>query len=126
MSDEKYRQISKNKDNCKQGHWTGTPTGGSGTGCWLCQYGCAVLSYCKQKGLEPNETNVTQYLNNSADVVWSKMDLSKHDTFQSPCIGRLSSRSHFVYIKDDNYNVFDPGSRNNTKMKSSDFKCYYY
>ena len=126
MSDDKYRQVGKNKNNCQQGHWTGTPTGGSGTGCWLCQYGCAILSYCKWKGLEPNKDNVTKFLNNSADADWSKMGISKNSKFKAPCIGRLSSRSHFVYIKDSDYNVFDPGSRNNTKMSSGDFQCYYY
>lgn len=126
MSDEKYRQNSAQKDNCKQGHWTGTPKGGSGTGCWLCQYGCAILSYLKWKSLEPNETNVTKYLNDNADVVWSKMGISKNSDFQSPCIGKLSSKQHYVYIKDDDYNVFDPGKRSNTSMKSSDFQCYYY
>ena len=54
------------------------------------------------------------------------MGISKNNVFKSPCIGRLSSRSHFVYIKDNNYNVFDPGSRNNTSMKRGDFSCYYY
>ena len=126
MSDEKYRQISKNKNNCQQGHWTGIPEGGSGSGCWLCQYGCAILSYLKWKGYEPNKDNVTKYLNKNADADWGKMNISKRDSFKAPCIGRLSSRSHFVYIKDNNYNVFDPGSRNNTKMSSGDFKCYYY
>ena len=125
MSDE-YRQYTAGKKNCKQGHWTGIPKGGSGTGCWLCQYGCAILSYLYWKGLEPNETNVTKYLNDSADVVWSKMGLTQNTKFQAPCIGRLSSKTHFVYIKDSDYSVFDPGSRNNTKMQSSDFKCYYY
>ena len=126
MSDDKYRQISKNKDNCQQGHWTGIPTGGSGSGCWLCQYGCAILSFLKWKGKEPNEENVTTYLNNSADADWSKMGISKKTEFSSPCIGRLKSRSHFVYIKDDNFNVFDPGNRKNTSMQKSDFQCYYY
>ena len=126
MSDDKYRQLSSKKNNCQQGHWTGIPKGGSGTGCWLCQYGCAILSYCKWKGLEPDKDTVTSYLNSNADADWSKMGISKNDKFQAPCIGRLSSRSHFFYIKDNDYNVFDPGSRNNTKMKSSDFKCYYY
>ena len=109
-------RLSSQKNNCKQGHWTGTPTGGSGTGCWLCQYGCAVLSYLKWKGLEPNETNVKKYINSNGDAVWGTMGISKNNVFKSPCIGRLSSRSHFVYIKDNNYNVFDPGSRNNTSM----------
>ena len=124
MSDEKYRQISSKRENCKQGHWTGIPTGGGG--CWLCKYGCAVLAYLKWKGKEPNETNVTGCLNNYADADWSKMGISKHTEFQVPCIGRLKSRSHFVYIKDNNYNVFDPGSRKNNSMKASDFQCYYY
>ena len=126
MSDEKYRQIYSKKDNCQQGHWTGIPTNGSGKGCWLCQYGCAVLSYLKWKGKEPNETNVKACLNNNADADWSKMGISKNTQFQAPCIGRLKSRSHFVYIKDNDYNVFDPGSRKNTSMKASDFQCYYY
>ena len=123
---EKYRQITSNRQNCQQGHWTGIPKGGSGGGCWLCKYGCAVLSYLYWKELDPNEKNVTKYLNENADVVWSSMNLSKSNTFKAPCIGRLSSRSHFVFIKDNNYSVFDPGSRNNTSMKSSDFQCYYY
>ena len=126
MSDEKYRQISSKKNSCQQGHWTGNPTNTQVNGCWLCQYGCAVLSYLKWKGLEPNETNVKKYINSNGDAVWSSMGISKQTTFKSPCIGRLSSKSHFVYIKDDNYNVFDPGSRNNTSMKSVDFSCYYY
>jgi len=126
MSDEKYRQISSQKNNCKQGHWTGTPPGGSGTGCWLCQYGCAVLSYLKWKGLDPDKKNVTSYLNQNADADWGKMHISKNTEFKAPCIGKLSSRQHFVYIKDNNYNVFDPGSRKNTSMKSSDFSHYYY
>ena len=29
--------------------------GGSGGGCWLCQFGWAVLSYLKCKGKEPDE-----------------------------------------------------------------------
>ena len=123
---DKYRQVSANKNNCQQGHWTGTPPGGSGSGCWLCQYGCAVLAYLYWQGKEPNETNVTAVLNSSADVVWSKMGISKHTEFQSPCIRKLSSRQHYVYIKDDNYNVFDPGKRSNTSMKKTDFACYYY
>ena len=126
MSDEKYRQISSKRKNCQQGHWTGVPTGGSGGGCWLCKYGCAVLSYLKWKGKEPNEENVTGCLNNNADADWGKMHISKHTEFQAPCIGRLKSRSHFVYIKDNNYSVFDPGSRKNTSMNASDFQCYYY
>ena len=126
MSDEKYRQISSKKDNCKQGHWTGIPPGGSGTGCWLCQYGCAVLSYLKWKGLEPNEPNVKKYLNNNADADWSKMGISQHNDFSSPSIGKLKSKQHYVYIKDNNGNVFDPGSRNNTSMKKNDFVCFYY
>lgn len=126
MSDEKYRQIKANKDNCKQGHWTGIPKGGSGTGCWLCQYGCAVLSYLYWKGKEPNEANVTSLLNDNADAVWSKMGISKNTKFKSPCIGKLSSRSHFVYIKDDDCNVFDPGKRSNTSMSKNDFACFYY
>jgi len=121
MSDEKYRQISSKKDNCKQGHWTGIPPGGSGTGCWLCQYGCAVLSYLKWKGLEPNEPNVKKYLNNNADADWSKMGISQHNDFSSPSIGKLKSKQHYVYIKDNNCNVFDPGSRNNTSMKRNNF-----
>ena len=126
MSDEKYRQISSKKNSCQQGHWTGNPTNTQVNGCWLCQYGCAVLSYLKWKGLEPNETNVKKYINSNGDAVWSSMGISKQTTFKSPCIGRLSSKSHFVYIKDDNYNVFDPGSRNNTSMKKNDFVCFYY
>ncbi len=126
MSDEKYRQISSKKNSCQQGHWTGNPTNTQVNGCWLCQYGCAVLSYLKWKGLEPNETNVKKYINSNGDAVWGTMGISKNNVFKSPCIGRLSSRSHFVYIKDNNYNVFDPGSRNNTSMKSGDFSCYYY
>ena len=124
--DKKYRQLSSQRQNCKQGHWTGVPTGGSGGGCWLCQYGCAVLSYLKWKEKEPNESNVTACLNNNADADWSKMGISKQKKFQAPCIGRLKSKSHFVYIKDSNYSVFDPGSRNNTSMKADDFSCYYY
>ena len=126
MSDEKYRQISSQRQNCKQGHWTGTPPGGSGGGCWLCKYGCAVLSYLKWKGLEPNESNVTKYLNNNADVVWSKMNISQNSNFNAPSIGKLKSRQHYVYIKDLNCNVFDPGSRNNTSMNKEDFACFYY
>ena len=123
---EKYRQISSQKNNCQQGHWTGTPPGGSGSGCWLCQYGCAILAYLYWKNLEPDETNVKKYLNSNADADWGAMNISKNTTFKSPCIGRLKSRSHFVYIKDDNLNVFDPGSRNNTSMKKEEFSCYYY
>ena len=114
------------KNDCKQGHWTGIPKGGSGTGCWLCQYGCAILSYLYWKDKEPNKENVTAYLNDNADADWSKMGISKQSKFQAPCIGRLKSQTHFVYIKDDKYNVFDPGSRNNTSMKEADFSCYYY
>ena len=123
---EKYRQVSANRQNCTQGHWTGVPTGGSGGGCWLCKYGCAVLAYLYWKGLEPDESNVTSLLNNNADVVWSKMGISKNTAFQAPCIGKLKSKQHFVYIKDDNCNVFDPGKRSNTSMKQSDFECFYY
>ena len=125
MSD-KYRQLSSKKDNCQQGHWTGIPPGGSGTGCWLCQYGCAILSFLMWKGLEPNETNVKKYLNSNADADWTKMGISSHTEFKAPCIGRLSSRSHFVYIKDNNFSVFDPGQRSNTSMKKEEFKCFYY
>ena len=124
-SDDKYRQVSSQSQHCKQGHWTGIPTGGSGTGCWLCNYGCAILSYLKWKGLEPNETNVKNYLSNAlAD--WGKMGISKKTTFGAPSIGKLKSRSHFVYIKDNDCNVFDPGSRSNTSMKKEDFECFYY
>ena len=127
---EEYRQISSQKNNCKQGHWTGIPPGGSGTGCWLCQYGCAILSYLYWQGLTPNEENVKKYLNSNADADWSKMGISKHTEFKSPCIGRLSSRSHFVFIKDkdakDNVNIFDPGKRSNTSMKKGDFSFFYY
>ena len=125
MSDEKYRQISSKKDNCQQGHWTGIPKKGSGTGCWLCQYGCVILSYLKWKGLEPNEENVTKYLNENADADWNAMGISKHPDFNAPCIGRLKTRSHFVYIKDSNCNVFDPGKRSNTSMKKDDFSFFY-
>jgi len=126
MSDDKYRQVTSQRQNCKQGHWTGTPPGGSNGGCWLCKYGCAILSYLKWKGLEPNETNVKKYLNNNADADWSKMGISKKTEFQAPCIGKLSSKTHFVYIKDNDYNVFDPGNRKNTSMKKNEFACYYY
>ena len=98
MSDEKYRQISSQRENCKQGHWTGIPTGGSGGGCWLCKYGCAVLSYLKWKGKEPNEENVTGCLNNNADADWGKMHISKHTEFQAPCIGRLKYSVNFTGI----------------------------
>ena len=36
------------------------------------------------------------------------------------------NRSYFVNIKDNNYNVFDPGSINKTSMKSISFQYYYY
>jgi hypothetical protein len=130
MSDKKYRQISSQKNNCQQGHWTGIPKGGSGTGCWLCQYGCAVLSYLYWKGKEPNKENVEACLNQNADADWGKMGISKKTTIQTPCIGRFKSKSHFVYIKskDDNGNcsIFDPGKRSNTSMKESEFSCFYY
>ena len=126
MSDEKYRQNSSKRQNCKQGHWKGVPPGGTGGECWLCLYGCAVLAYLKWKGKEPDEENVKACLNNNADADWSKMGISKHTDFKAPCIGRLSTKSHFVYIKDSNYSVFDPGKRSNTSMKASDFQCYYY
>ena len=130
MSDEKYRQISSKKDNCTQGHWTGIPSGGSGSGCWLCQYGCAVLAYLKWKGKEPNESNVTSLLNQNADVIWSKMGISEKSDFSAPSIGKLSSRNHYVYNikenKNGNCNIFDPGKRSNTSMKKSGFECYYY
>ena len=127
MSDEKYRQVSKNRKNCTQGHWTGVPSGSSDKngGCWLCKYGCAVLAYLKWKGEEPDKDNVTALLNSNADVIWSKMGLSESTTFESPCIGKLKSKQHYVYIKDENFNVFDPGNRNNKTMKKSDFSCYY-
>ena len=126
MSDEKYRQISSKRQNCQQGHWTGVPKGGSTGGCWLCKYGCAVLAYCKWKGKEPNESNVTSVLNDNADVVWSKMGISKQTEFSAPCIGKVKSKQHYVYIKDSNCNVFDPGSRNNNSMSEDDFDSYYY
>ena len=127
MSDDKYRQVSAQRENCKQGHWTGTPKGSvNKSGCWLCKCGCAILSYLKWKNLEPNEANVTKYLNNNADVVWSTMGLSQSSTFKAPSIGKFKSKSHYVYIKDNNCNIFDPGSRNNTSMSKNDFACFYY
>ena len=129
-SDDKYRQIGSQRNNCKQGHWKGTPPGGTNDGgCWLCKYGCAILSYLKWKGLDPNESNVTKYLNQNADADWGKMGISKQTGLKTPCIGKFKSKSHFVYIKSNNgddCSIFDPGSRNNTSMKKDKFVNFYY
>ena len=130
MSD-KYRQLSAQKNNCKQGHWTGTPTGGSGSGCWLCVYGCAVLAYLYWKGKEPNKDNVTSLRDSNANVVWSKMGISEHSTISTPCIGKFKSKSHYVYIssvdeKTGICTLFDPGKRSNTSMNKSEFVSFYY
>ena len=130
MSDDKYRQLSSTRKNCKQGHWTGTPSGGTNDGgCWLCRFGCAILSYLKWKGLEPNEANVTKYLNQNADADWGKMGIEKKTELQTPCIGKFKSKSHFVYIESnngDNCSIFDPGKRSNTSMKKNEFVNFYY
>lgn len=130
MSDNQYRQNTAQRQNCTQGHWKGIPQGGSNGGCWLCKYGCIILSYLKWKNMEANETNVKKYLNGNADADWSSMGISKHESLQTPCIGKLKSRQHFVYIQsiiqNDNLAIFDPGKRSNTSMKKSDFSFFYY
>ena len=98
MSDDKYRQLSSTRKNCKQGHWTGTPSGGTNDGgCWLCRFGCAILSYLKWKGLEPNEANVTKYLNQNADADWGKWVLRKKLNFKL-LVSENSSQNHILFI----------------------------
>ena len=100
-------------------HWEGTPAGSSWTKdtCWLCAKGCAVLSYLYWKNLEPDQRTVEDCLDKNADFVWSRKGLHMSNQIVAPSIGKVSGRSHYVYIicpvndnvpVDGEFNIFDP------------------
>ena len=110
--DPKYIQ-DKNRPPHPNLHWTGIPRGSSYHGkCWLCAYGCAVLSYLYWKDLEPDESHVTDCLNGNADFDWSRKGLVRSDKIVAPSIAKVAGRQHYVYIKEElpgpKFNIFDP------------------
>jgi len=112
-------------------HWEGIPRGSSlRSGCWLCRYGCAVLSTLKLKGLYPSKENVERYLDSNADMVWSWAGLRYSDEIVAPSVGKVSGRSHYVYIQRESggsFTIYDPdGGRYRTGVSESYFDyCYY-
>lgn len=95
------------------GHWTGNPSRSPCAGCWLCKYGCFVLSILYARGLPPNEPNVRNIVNADGLVVWGKAGIGgRTNPIRSNSIGKISGRQHYVYIRscDGNGNCsgFDP------------------
>jgi hypothetical protein len=84
--------YKQNQGHCS-GHWKGKPHGTSytGTGCWACAKGCAVLCYLALKGLEPDEANITSNLNATADCTWKGMKHSKTPG-NFPCVAQVTGR----------------------------------
>jgi hypothetical protein len=112
-------------------HWQGKPPGTSytGSGCWCCAKGCAILCVLKLKGSAPNEANIKAYLNASADVKWADAGLSKSATIVAPSVGKVSGKDHYCHIagmnKDGSFAVFDPdGGQSCTKQASYFEYCY--
>ncbi|KAA6371210.1 MAG: hypothetical protein EZS28_033264 [Streblomastix strix] len=117
-------------------HWMGTPEGSDYDGsCWLCNRGCFVLTILRMKNLQPTEENVKRFLNNKADVDWSKADITKSEEIQKNSIGKVrkelrsSGRSHYVqvlnvypsgYVK-----VYDPDGDKIRVMKKQDFEYFH-
>lgn len=121
----KYMQIG---GDCS-GHWRGNPeANGEPLPCWICWYGCFVLSILYARKEEPNEENVRKLVNENGDVVWEWARIgNKSDVIQDHSIARVSyKQSHYVYIKcrnqDGTYSGFDPVSGVFNDWDASKFK----
>ncbi|KAK9763401.1 hypothetical protein K7432_009945 [Basidiobolus ranarum] len=117
----------QNQGACK-GHLKKAPKQGTNVEpkCWCCTYGCAVLCLLALKDLTPDEKNINNHVNDSADCTWkgySKRTL-KPSTF--PCIGKLKGRQHFVIIHNEKYDVWDPsgGKQSSNQYSNSDFERF--
>lgn len=137
MSISKYAQASnipKDSPNHPK-HWTGIPPGSSlkdTSKCWCCKSGCAVLSYLYWKNEDPNEENIKNCLNSSADFDWSKNGLKQSTTIVGPSIGMCQGKhggNHFIYIKSvtgKNCTCFDPdGGKDDVEYPTSKFSSCY-
>ena len=122
---EKYMQKG---GNCR-GHWKGNPElNGEPLPCWICWYGCFVLSILYARKEEPTEANVRKLVNENGDVVWDKANIEHpSDTIQDHSIARVSYRaSHYVYVEccneDGTYSGFDPVTGPFKDWKGAEFR----
>ncbi|KAH3764877.1 hypothetical protein Pelo_3300 [Pelomyxa schiedti] len=105
------RMYVQNQGGCS-GHWTGKPVGTcyTGSGCWACAKGCAILCVLALEGLEPNRDNITTRLNGNADVVWAGFTQGPTGG-HFPAIVKLASRQHYVIVTgqtNSGYQIWDP------------------